>query len=238
MWIFRSRSGYHLGFIFILKCLTIKFTGLPLIPVKLGSQLPFEDLKCPVTNCELTDDRSKLEESSLVLFHLRNSIDYFPSKRPRNQRWVHIIYESPINCHLCDKYENTFNLSATYTKDSDFSSIYWTDSGLYWNNDENDSNYTHNQDIYASKTEFAAALISACGAPSSRSDYIRELQNHVAINLYGKCGRPCPSNEDCRQFISRNYKFFILFENSICRDYITEKFFETLRYDVIPSKSV
>lgn len=209
-----------------------KFKGAPLIPLTYGYQKPFLDMKCPVTNCELTDDRSKINQSSLVLFHLRNSINYFPQHRPLNQRWVHIIYESPINCHLCDQYTDTFNLTATYTKDSDFSSLYWTDSGLYW---DLNLNY-NNSDIYANKTEFAATLISSCNAPSSRTKFIKELQNYVAINLYGKCGKPCPKNQDCRQYISEKYKFFIVFENSICRDYITEKFFETLRYDIIPSK--
>lgn len=210
-----------------------KLNGLPLLPIQYGFRKPFEDLKCPITDCELTTDRSRFNQSSLVLFHLRNRIDYFPQNRPINQRWVHIIYESPINCHLCDRHENVFNLSATYTRDSDFSSIYWTDSGLYWSINET---YDANADVYSRKTEFAATLISACGAPSSRTEYIKDLQNYIPINLFGKCGRPCPKNEDCREHISKNYKFFLLFENSICRDYITEKFFDTLRYDVIPGK--
>jgi len=230
-----------------LKCLNIisnktktillwtKLNGIPLLPIEYGYRKPFEQLNCPVTNCELTNDRSKLNQSSLVLFHLRNRIDYLPSTtRLLNQRWVHLIYESPINCHLCDKYENnTFNFSATYTKDSDFTSLYWLDSGLYWQKSNSTKN---NDDIFASKLEFAATLISSCGAPSSRSSYINELQNYIAINLYGKCGRPCPSDQNCREYISKKYKFFLVFENSICRDYITEKFFNTLKYDIIPGK--
>ena len=212
-----------------------KFNGIPLIPIELGFRKPFEQINCPVTNCELTNDRSKINQSSLVLFHLRNKIDYFPLNRPLNQRWIHVIYESPINCHLCDKYENKFNLSATYTKDSDFTSLYWLDSGLYWQTNLNFiNNNNNNTDIFASKTEFAATLISSCGAPSSRSSYINELQNYIAINLFGKCGRPCPTDQNCREYISKNYKFFLVFENSLCRDYITEKFFNTLRYDIIP----
>ena len=126
-------------------------------------------------------------------------------------------------------------MSATYTKDSDFTSLYWLDSGLYWQTNLNFiNNNNNNTDIFASKTEFAATLISSCGAPSSRSSYINELQNYIAINLFGKCGRPCPTDQNCREYISKNYKFFLVFENSLCRDYITEKFFNTLRYDIIP----
>ena len=189
-----------------------------------GVKKPFEEIGCPVTNCELMYDKSRVQESSLVLFHLRNKIEHFPQERSFNQRWIHVIYESPINCHLCDAHENVFNLSATYTKDSDFSSIYWADSGLYWSlNTQNE-----NIDAFSNKTEFAATLISACDAPSSRSQYIKDLQNYISIRLYGKCGHPCPTNEDCREHISRIFKFFLLFENSVCRDYVTEKFFDTV----------
>ena len=31
-----------------------------------------------------------------------------------------------------------------------------------------------------------------------------------------------------------NYKFYLSFENSLCVDYITEKFWKVLAYDVVP----
>ena len=40
-----------------------------------------KELKCPVTNCELTFDRKNYNESSLVLFHMRNQIDVYKLKR-------------------------------------------------------------------------------------------------------------------------------------------------------------
>jgi hypothetical protein len=83
-----------------------------------GYKKAFETLKCPVTNCELTNDRTKLNESSFVIFNLRNQINSFPKYRLKNQRWIHVSYESPVNCHLCydKKFENLFNYSSTYTK--------------------------------------------------------------------------------------------------------------------------
>lgn len=55
-----------------------KFNGSPLVNYGFGVRRPFEQMECPVTNCELTNDRNKLNVSDLVLFHLRNDIDYFP----------------------------------------------------------------------------------------------------------------------------------------------------------------
>ena len=34
--------------------------------------------------------------------------------------------------------------------------------------------------------------------------------------------------------MERDYKFYIAFENSICRDYVTEKFYNTLLFNTVP----
>merc|ERR1712130_688447 len=34
--------------------------------------------------------------------------------------------------------------------------------------------------------------------------------------------------------LERDYKFYLSFENSICEDYVTEKFFNILKYNVLP----
>lgn len=38
----------------------------------------------------------------------------------------------------------------------------------------------------------------------------------------------------CASAIHEAYKFYLSFENSICRDYVTEKFFENLAKDIVP----
>lgn len=42
------------------------------------------------------------------------------------------------------------------------------------------------------------------------------------MTIYGRCGEPCPSSVDCRDYIAKNYFFFLTFENSFCRDYISK----------------
>lgn len=60
-----------------------KFKGSPLVDYGFGLSEPFQRMNCPVTNCELTDDRLKLKNADYVLFHLRNNIDFFPGKSIR-----------------------------------------------------------------------------------------------------------------------------------------------------------
>ncbi|CAL4098692.1 unnamed protein product, partial [Meganyctiphanes norvegica] len=63
------------------------------------------------------------------------------------------------------------------------------------------------------------------------------LAAHMSIDIYGKCGYlECPRKDQsgCYEMLERDYKFYMAFENSICNDYITEKFFSILQYNVVP----
>lgn len=46
--------------------------------------------------------------------------------------------------------------------------------------------------------------------------------------LANSCGnKKCPRNkaQQCFQMLNRDYRYYLAFENSNCREYITEKFF-------------
>ena len=199
-----------------------------------GHSEQFSKSNCPITDCELTKDRSALSRSDLVLFHLRNKIDFIPRREFSTQRFVHVVYESPVNCHLCDKFNGSvFNYSASFRIDSDYSSIYWTNSGLYW---EVNETFNESHDYSENKSDLVAALISNCEFQSSmRNEYIARLRNVSAeVKVYGKCGIKCEAKKDCLEFIAKRFKFILAFENSLCSQYITEKFFNWLNYDIVP----
>ena len=46
----------------------------------------------------------------------------------------------------------------------------------------------------------------------------------------------CPRRNDsaCWNMVDRDYFFYLSFENSLCKDYITEKFFNAMKRNVIP----
>ena len=85
---------------------------------RLGRITPFKN--CPVTNCELTNNKSRINESTYVLTHMRDSIEKMPDYRPAGQRWIFMLYESPVHTGNIMKYNGYYNLTSTYKVDSDF----------------------------------------------------------------------------------------------------------------------
>lgn len=82
-----------------------------------------------------------------------------------------------------------------------------------------------------------AWFVGNCAAKSGRFEYIKRLQQHIPVDVYGSCGNlTCTVNNEtaCRIMMAKNYKFYIAFENSLCLDYVTEKLFYNAQFDVIP----
>ena len=55
--------------------------------------------------------------------------------------------------------------------------------------------------------------------------------------MYGRCGTlSCPLRNDsaCWDMVEKDYFFYVAFENSICKDYITEKFFAPMLRTIVP----
>ncbi|RNA06939.1 alpha-(1-3)-fucosyltransferase C-like [Brachionus plicatilis] len=190
----------------------------------------FVKFGCPVTKCSLTNDKQKLTEADLVVVHMREEEIIFPRyKRPWDQRWVFTLYESPVYSFNFDDFDHFFNLTSTYRIDSDFPHFYDLTSSMRWKKNEE---FDERRDFYAEKNKFAVAIISNCYGKSQRLEYIKELKNYIHFDIYGKCGQPCP--DECKKYAAKEYKFYFAFENSICKDYITEKFFEMLQFDIVP----
>jgi len=66
--------------------------------------------------------------------------------------------------------------------------------------------------------------------------YVSELRRFIEVDVYGGCGRlKCPLNaaQLCLDMLERRYFFYLAFENSLCVDYVTEKYWRTLRRDVV-----
>ena len=87
----------------------------------------------------------------------------------------------------------------------------------------------------------AAWFVSHCATVARREKYVKAMQNHMDVHVHGKCShgytkRRCGRDKEleCYKMMDKNYKFYLSFENSVCDDYLTEKYFNIFRYNVIP----
>lgn len=214
---------------------------------------PFFMNKCPVSDCFTTTDRGWLpiDQYDAIVFHGPEynpifNMDY-PSSRSEQQRYIYLSQESPQNRPVKSNLNGYFNFTMTYRLDSDIFLNYYAIFDL-------EGNYTaprNNPDwivpdfsnlekyieVNEAKKKPVAWFVSNCGSKNNRKDYVEELQKYIQVDIYGECGPfKCPrSNErQCFDLLRTDYYFYLSFENSNCKDYVTEKVSNALLNDVVP----
>ncbi|XP_004522511.1 glycoprotein 3-alpha-L-fucosyltransferase A [Ceratitis capitata] len=208
------------------------YNGLDKWDAKLGRDV-FLSTKCPVDTCEVTTNRDLADKADMIMYK-----DHFiPTglDKPSNPRQVSLMYylESPYHTQKVQT-PNAINWTATYRRDSDIMAPY--DKWHYYDTKikqiEQDHNYALN------KTKKVAWFVSNCAARNNRLQFARELQKYIDVDIYGACGnQKCPRNnaDKCFELLDKDYKFYLAFENSNCKDYITEKFFNNaLKHNILP----
>lgn len=172
-------------------------------------------------------------------------------------RFVFLSQEPPMytwdmsgsNTSQAIDYINFFNWSMSYRRDSDVPFPYGLirpKSSLI--STHIDRSINTNQTTYSigalNKNESAvvAWMVSHCSTHGRREDYVKQLKHYIAVDVYGSCGKlNCYRNPavgdsppECYSELERRYKFYLSFENSICTDYVTEKFFQILKHNMVP----
>lgn len=191
----------------------------------------FLKLKCPVDTCVLTGSRSEMNSADAIMF--KDHFSMPPHKRDPRQVWVMFMLECPLHTqHFSNK--NVFNWTATYRHDSDIVAPY--EKWVYF--DDNIRQKPQELNYAANKTKQVAWFVSNCGARNNRLQYAKELGKYIGVDIYGACGsQRCPRSNSgkCFEMLNSDYKFYLAFENSNCRDYISEKFFVNgLSHHILP----
>lgn len=196
-------------------------------------QAVFQREKCPVDTCTLTDRHDEAATADAILFK-----DYFrhpDAPRPPRQIWILYFLECPYHTqHI--KYNDVFNWTATYRRDSDLVAPY--ERWAYYDPRVKQRPLSEMPNYAANKTRKVAWFVSNCAARNGRLQFAMELSKHIQVDIYGACGQlKCLRNEPekCFALLDQHYKFYLAFENSNCKDYITEKFFVNgLGRNIIP----
>uniref|UniRef100_A0A914NCR1 Fucosyltransferase n=1 Tax=Meloidogyne incognita TaxID=6306 RepID=A0A914NCR1_MELIC len=89
-------------------------------------------------------------------------------------------------------------------------------------------------EIVRRKTKLAMKATSDCSTPSKRENLVAELSKLISIDLYGTCNghAKCDYGHCYKQELA-NHMFYLAFENSVCKEYITEKFWN-LKHLIVP----
>ena len=80
-----------------------------------------------------------------------------------------------------------------------------------------------------------AWFVSHCNDFNGRMKYVLWLKKYIRVDIIGDCGpKSCGKNKNmghqyslhedpCFKMVNKNYRFYIAFENALCKDYVTEK---------------
>jgi len=221
----------------------------------------FSGAGCEESRCFLTSNRSLLGSVSMfdaIMFHQRSfswkDAPLAEERRP-GQRYVHWMFESPAHLNFdivpLNQLNNYFNWTMSYRLDSTFPAPYGSyqniaphpkDAGLTnWLTKYGKSNIKLAAKERSKDTALIAWFVSNCNSKSGRESAVKELKKYIPVDVYGSgsCSDPglsCPRSKDaeCLQMLNTTYKFYLSLENSMCSDYVTEKLWKVLSYNVIP----
>ncbi|KAL7889131.1 hypothetical protein AOLI_G00041050, partial [Acnodon oligacanthus] len=192
---------------------------------------PFELDVCSslfrIEGCLLTADRELFNRSAGVVIHHRDispDLSNLPRlPRPVHQKWIWMNLESPSHSSKIPGLEKLFNVTLSYRDDADIHVPY---GSVIFKQEEEEF-------ILANKTKLVCWIVSNWNPNHARVKYYNELRNHVHVHALGHAFGHSVSNEDLSSTIA-SCKFYLAFENSNHRDYITEKLFRTLAFGSVP----
>ena len=216
--------------------------GLKPWPDFASPELNLSHSNCPEKKCKITYNVYDIGKSDLAIFHApdigghvsRKELQQIQTYRCPSQRMAFLNQESiqtyPLND--IDVPDGFFNWTITFKTDSDFHFPYGKYARL-----SSAETPPPLIDYAASKSKFVMWAVSHCD--TIREKYVKKLVNYINVDIYGKCSYIYRQNNQCLK--SRNcedifkpYKFNLAFENGVCTDYISEKFWITLQRNSVP----
>ncbi|CAH8639293.1 unnamed protein product [Heterobilharzia americana] len=190
---------------------------------------------CHASKCEMIHNKTNWREADVIII----TDEAYPlGNRPLNQLWMMLVHESPLHTNIVKELEGKVNFTVTYRLDSTIHSPYGEYVPLSMDYYSNRPYPLPSKNYAQGKSKLVAWFVSNCNAKSPRDEYARELSTYIDVDIYGQCGfKEClrSSEDECFELLRKDYKFYLSFENSLCKDYITEKFFKNaLSNDVVP----
>ncbi|KAL2077683.1 hypothetical protein ACEWY4_027187 [Coilia grayii] len=178
-----------------------------------------------IHDCLLVDDHSWFPDADFVVFHNRELITGsvrlpIHLSRPQDQRWVWLSLESPENNGNLRPFAGYFNCTMSYSRNADF---YLPYGRLVPR--ETVTPMTVDDFIPKNKSALACWVVSNYQKGHKRTSMYKKLATVIPVDVYGGAVHRYLSSGDLLPTISHCY-FYLSFENSVYKDYITEKFWK------------
>nr|XP_057913374.1 alpha-(1,3)-fucosyltransferase 7-like isoform X2 [Doryrhamphus excisus] len=171
-----------------------------------------------IPGCRVVTERSLFSEADVVVFHNKELVikrEKLPMELPRppGQRWAWLSLESPALNGDVKGLGGVFNLTVSYRRDADVSIPY---GELLPRGPEDVV-----EDNLQNKTDLVCWVVSNYRLSHTRTKLCKELTTIIPLKVYGRLTTPLKP-EELLPTLSRCY-FYLAFENSLSKDYITEK---------------
>lgn len=204
--------------------------------------------QCPV-KCILTDNKSDIENVDLVNFHLTNlwtenwkintkAIIKFPSYRRPDQIWLLTNLEPPPNLFgNLRVFNGIFNWTMWYRSDATVHLPYGFPTRLNASETVSMFKTMQTRNFYKEKSGEVTGVASNCKDSNRRYRFVKSLKKYLDVNMFGYCyNKICgdPLEHDSCDNVTSKYKFYLALENSRCKDYVTEKYWWSLKREHIP----
>ncbi|XP_073494091.1 4-galactosyl-N-acetylglucosaminide 3-alpha-L-fucosyltransferase FUT5-like [Phyllobates terribilis] len=170
-----------------------------------------------IVGCKLSANSSLYSAADVVLIR---HVDIMYNKkllpqqpRPHFQSWIWFNMEPRLiakNLHFLD---NLFNMTMTFRLDSNFFHPYGKIKAI-----KDPQNVT-----IPPKSKLVSWVVSKWYPGAPRIAYYEELKKHISIDVYGQNHKKLSRSKDELYATIFQYKFYLAFENSVQKDYITEK---------------
>ena len=179
----------------------------------------------------------KTNDFSAFIFHHRNiNLSDLPVKRHEKQLYIYFNVESQARFIRPEfkSLKNFFNLSMTFRLNADFPLLYGEfvqvaphprpghDLDMIINNFGAANTQLAGKEEGESENETVIAqFVTNCKTNSRREKVISKLSKLINIDIYGRCGPlKCikkPKDYSCYDAMNQTYKFYLSFENSLCK---------------------
>ncbi|KAM8840780.1 4-galactosyl-N-acetylglucosaminide 3-alpha-L-fucosyltransferase 9-like isoform 2-T2 [Spinachia spinachia] len=194
-----------------------------------NTRFNFQDCKTlfRIDGCTLTDDRSLYSRAHNVLvFHAAIQDDLSnlpPSPKPKFQRWIWFNNDTHENTRRIEGIQALFNLTLSYRKNADIQ-VRWK----FTQKRNSDEDF-----VLPKKKRLLCWIVDdedLATQSGERYSYYRELIKQIKVHVFHSS-----SAKGDNYFLTiSSCKFYLSFESSINRDYITETFNGPLAAGTVP----